>query len=204
MILNLGSGQTILPTAINVDLHIPTPWQPTTSLPNNQSPKAIKSSATLYLLSHPNTFRNPRFVKHDLDQHPWPFTSSSVTIIKAHHVLEHLRRPIQALNEAHRILKPDGILDLRLPIAGTPEDHTDPTHRTSWTPASLDFLDAEANPDYRPTNHLWQIQNLDVDHAPADPWYAWHAREWLNLELGRPTEIKALMRPVEDSPHAKQ
>jgi SAM-dependent methyltransferase len=193
--LNLGSGQNIQQTAINVDRHIPNPWMTTSRHLSHKTQDAIRPAAACYSITHPHQPTNATFIKHNLDQHPWPFESDSATRIQAHHVVEHLRHPIQALNEAHRILQNDGNLDLRLPLAGTPEQHNDPTHRTSWTPASFDFLDADADPDYRPTNHLWDIHKLTLNHSPANPWYAWHAREWLGLELGRPTEIQAVLSP---------
>lgn len=81
---------------------------------------------------------------------PWPFEDSSVDEIYAHDVFEHLYRypgqsvnivqpKIWAMNEAHRVLKPDGKLDLAVPCvhlsAGriNPGAFADPTHVSFWT-----------------------------------------------------------------------
>ncbi len=85
----------------------------------------------------------------DLDE-PWPWKDGTVEYIKASHVYEHVRNPVLFMTEAHRVLAPGGLLDVRVPggvylpgITGywIPHQHafTDPTHRTICTPLSWDY-----------------------------------------------------------------
>lgn len=86
----------------------------------------------------------------------WPWEDSSVDEIFAHDVFEHLNNvqktwiagfpvtlhrngKIWAMNEAHRVLKPGGLLDMTVPCVYLSDGHinpgafADPTHATYWT-----------------------------------------------------------------------
>ena len=53
----------------------------------------------------------------DMNKLPYPFKDSSVDEILCSHILEHLYIPIyEIMKELHRILKPKGILTIKLPI----------------------------------------------------------------------------------------
>ena len=67
-------------------------------------------------------------VVHDLDRVPYPFKSNSIDEIHMYHVLEHLHDPIKKLEEIHRILKPGGILYMRVPHFSSMGAFTDITH----------------------------------------------------------------------------
>lgn len=114
-------------------------------------------------------------VRADLNQ-PWPWEDSSVDEVRAYDVFEHLwpvymfrstltglpmdftiRRAditgkIWAMNEAHRVLKPGGILDLAIPSvlmadgkSGNPGAYADPTHATFWVFDDRYFYNEEWN-----------------------------------------------------------
>lgn len=54
-------------------------------------------------------------VKHDLDVYPFPFKKNSVDFILASHILEHLKEPLDFLEESQRILKRRGKMKIRVP-----------------------------------------------------------------------------------------
>lgn len=67
-------------------------------------------------------------VKHDLNEIPYPWDSDSVDGILASHIFEHLDNWWGAFVECSRILRPGGILEIRVPdesssSAGTYRDH---------------------------------------------------------------------------------
>jgi SAM-dependent methyltransferase len=70
---------------------------------------------------------NPDVI-HDLNVFPYPFEDSSADTIELVHVLEHLDKPFQAMEEFHRILKPGGILYISVPHFSRGFTHTEHSH----------------------------------------------------------------------------
>ena len=70
---------------------------------------------------------NPDIV-HDLNVFPYPFEDSSFDFIEASHVLEHLDRPFTVMTEFQRILKPDGILHVKVPHFSRGMTHAEHAH----------------------------------------------------------------------------
>lgn len=52
---------------------------------------------------------------HDLSCFPYPFEDARFDLVEMDHVLEHLSSPRDAMHEIWRILKPGGMLRLRVP-----------------------------------------------------------------------------------------
>jgi SAM-dependent methyltransferase len=78
-------------------------------------------------------------VVHDLNTMPWPWPDDSFDKIVALAVLEHLDPDLVAsLNECHRILRPGGILVIKLPLQNGGNAYDDPTHRWFFSLRSLD------------------------------------------------------------------
>ena len=96
------------------------------------------------------------FVK--ADAHCLPFKNEMFEKVICDHVLEHLDCPYKALVEAFRVLKSDGIIDVRLPNAKLiTVEHK--THLYSWSPMSISnllkkvgFKIEKLNPEVRSLN----------------------------------------------------
>lgn len=56
-----------------------------------------------------------------------PFKTRSVDVVIADQLLEHCRNPYIVLTEAYRVLKPNGYLDVSVPVPGAASSF-DPTH----------------------------------------------------------------------------
>lgn len=78
---------------------------------------------------------------HDLDKTPYPFVINSVDEIHMYHVLEHLHDPLEKMEEIFRILKPGGILYLRVPHFSSMGAFSDITHIRPFGYTSFDYLD---------------------------------------------------------------
>jgi ubiquinone/menaquinone biosynthesis C-methylase UbiE len=78
-------------------------------------------------------------IVHDLNVLPWPFEDNQFEQISALAVLEHLDIDlVKSLNECHRILKPGGTINIKLPLQTGYNAYDDPTHRWFFSLRSLD------------------------------------------------------------------
>ena len=77
-------------------------------------------------------------VVHDLNIVPYPFKDDYVDEIHAYHILEHLDSPMEKLEEFHRILKPRGVLHLRVPYFSSMGAFLDITHKRPFAYLSFD------------------------------------------------------------------
>lgn len=67
----------------------------------------------------------------------WDFEDNSVGVIRASHVLEHLKDSIHSMNEAYRVLAPGGFLFIEVPSTDGRGAFQDPTHISFWCENSL-------------------------------------------------------------------
>lgn len=110
----------------------------------------------------------------DLSQR-WPWPDSSVDEIRAHDIFEHLPSKIHTMNEAWRVLKSGGRLDLKVPTTTGYGAFQDPTHVSFWTPNDLfyysrqpgQYLEREANA-YVPWNGAERIRFGEAYGIVAD------------------------------------
>lgn len=132
----------------------------------------------------------------------WPWEDSTVDVIYAHDCFEHLQNPehpgnrgkIWAMNEAWRVLKPGGVLDLAVPCLIlsdgkiNPGAFADPTHVSFWTTDDKYYFCEEWN-------------NPQGERGRLGPAYGIKAvfgiRSWRVLEYGegheRRTKLVALL-----------
>jgi len=76
-------------------------------------------------------------VVHDLDEFPYPFDENEFNTCWLIHVLEHLKNPNQALEEAKRIAS-DRVISI-IPIG----KRDDPDHERVYMPGDLDGFDPD-------------------------------------------------------------
>lgn len=114
MNINLGCSDALHPDFLNVDI-----WEP--------------PGAPLFELHE--VWRG-KFQKVDLRK-KWPWEDSSIDTIRANDIFEHLPSKVRTMNEAHRVLKPSGKLELFVPTTDGRGAFQDPTHVSYWTPNDL-------------------------------------------------------------------
>lgn len=71
------------------------------------------------------------FERHDLAL-DWVWEDSSVDYILAFDIFEHLPNIIHTMNETHRVLKPNGIVEIVVPTTDGRGAWQDPTHVSYW------------------------------------------------------------------------
>lgn len=80
-------------------------------------------------------------VVHDLNVTPYPFSDGYADEIHFYDVLEHLEHPVRKLEELYRILKPNGIIFMRVPHFSSMGAFTDLTHVRPFGYTTFDCLD---------------------------------------------------------------
>jgi len=80
-------------------------------------------------------------VVHNLNDLPWPWEKDSFEEIVAMDVLEHLDEFLPIMEELHRILRPDGIIRIKVPYWNSVFCHIDPTHKQLFHEMTFHFLD---------------------------------------------------------------
>lgn len=96
----------------------------------------------------------------DLDEHPWPFDTGSVSEIRAVDIYEHLDNPVGFMVEAHRVLEPGGMLRIQTAYWQCMDGYTDPTHRRVSTEDSFDF--------WVPGTVYYEAQNVQMGGVAFD------------------------------------
>ncbi len=78
----------------------------------------------------------------DLNDLPWPWEDDSFDLIVACAVFEHLRNTlIETVNECWRILRPGGVLYMKLPYWDSDMSYRDPTHYWRFSLRACDIFD---------------------------------------------------------------
>jgi hypothetical protein len=78
----------------------------------------------------------PSDIISDLNER-WPLETSSVGVLRASHIFEHLKSPVHAMNEAYRVLAPGGWLYIDVPSTDGRGAFQDPTHVSFWNENSI-------------------------------------------------------------------
>lgn len=96
-------------------------------------------------VNHDLTRHRPEIsVVWDLNSLPWPWEDCSFDMIVACAVLEHLRiNLIDSVNECWRILRPHGVLHMKLPYWNSDNSYRDPTHYWRFDLRTCDLFDPD-------------------------------------------------------------
>ena len=97
----------------------------------------------------------------DLDILPWPWPDNSFDTIVACSVLEHLRiNLIESVNECWRILRPGGVLHVKLPYWNSSASYCDPTHYWHFDLRTCDLFDPDTK--YGHDYQFYPIQKWEI------------------------------------------
>lgn len=110
-------------------------------------------------------------VTHDLDVTPWPWGDGEFASIVALDVVEHLRVDVSVwLDQCWRILRPGGLLYVRVPSHRHDNAFIDPTHRRFFTPHTFDYWDRSKEMHrkygcyyYARSARWWTVDLLSLD-----------------------------------------
>jgi SAM-dependent methyltransferase len=138
-------------------------------------------------------------VVHDLLDFPYPFDDNCAHKIYLKHVIEHftLGDINRILNEVHRLLQPNGIVEIRVPHVFSVAAWVDPTHRSAFAFGSVSFFEiGSAKAYYRETDSIWSLVETTSDVTgfnwkryrmrQIDSWFSRWIKHWLNWLLRQP------------------
>jgi predicted SAM-dependent methyltransferase len=74
----------------------------------------------------------------DLTQ-PWPWADESIEMIRACDIIEHLPDKFHTMNEAFRVLKSGGRMEIVVPTTGGDGAFQDPQHCSYWNVSSFQY-----------------------------------------------------------------
>jgi len=95
--------------------------------------------------------------QHDLNEYPYPW--KDVDYILAAHIAEHLDEPINFIQECHKILKSNGILELTVPHYSSPLSAS-PQHKTYWSVISLAIFLQDNETGTKEQSKLFKIKRI--------------------------------------------
>lgn len=128
-------------------------------------------------------------ITHDLDSLPYPFESESVDEIHCYHVLEHLSHPLRVVEEFHRLLKPNGILNIRVPHFSSHGAFTDITHIRPFSYYSFDpFIEGDYQNFY--TSARFEILNREIKYFGQYP------NSGIYAQYIHPNKCPTLIKPL--------
>lgn len=80
---------------------------------------------------------------HDLEETPWPIADESFSVVRACHVLEHVKpwRFLAVMSECRRVLKPNGAVLVEAPYGVSDFYLQDPTHCRPITEKTFEYFD---------------------------------------------------------------
>lgn len=76
----------------------------------------------------------------DCHNTPLPFQDDSVDEFLLSHVLEHMRHPLELMQELHRIAKPGALMVIRVPHGASDDAFEDPTHVRQFFTGSFGYF----------------------------------------------------------------
>lgn len=104
-------------------------------------------------------------IVHDLEVIPWPLENDICHVVKMTNIVEHIKPWLMfdVINEVWRITKPQGVLLISTPYAGSYLYWQDPTHCCGWNQTTPQYFNPEHDfyKIYEPKP--WKIERLTWD-----------------------------------------
>jgi glycosyltransferase involved in cell wall biosynthesis len=125
--------------------------------------------------------------------HKWGhFDDSSVGVIKANDVFEHLKDPLHTMKELYRVLAPGGYAFIQVPSTDGRGAFQDPTHKSFWNENSFLYYTDQSWAQYIDTPVRFQAMRLYTTQ-PNDQKVCWTTAHLINLKDNyRPPGIKSI------------
>lgn len=116
----------------------------------------------------------------DIENSLLPFENHSFEYIICCDVLEHVDYP-KVLKEIHRVLKPDGVVEIRVPHFTSSNNFIDPTHKRMFSFRTFDFFvkDTRYQRNYYFDFYFKQVVSSKITFMKKNP-LNWPFLIWVN------------------------
>lgn len=122
----------------------------------------------------------------------WPFEDSSVGVIRAFDVIEHIKDPIHTMSEIHRVLVPGGYAFIEVPSTDGRGAWQDPTHCSFWNENSFWYYTDRNLAQYIDNTSI-RFKNIVLEtHYPSE-WHQLHQIPYVRADLACVKEGGKLM-----------
>ncbi len=143
----------------------------------------------------------------DCTRFPWPFGKETVSTIYCSHTLEHLHDYQTFFKEAHRVLRSDGNLQIRVPYGGHKAAYWDLTHVRPWYAESFCFLQpgyaqSIGNAQHNDWKHFFSIEDCVLRVTDRlTPFLRWRLLRalllpWLDMIQNAVEEMWVFLAPL--------
>jgi len=119
-------------------------------------------------------------VVHDLDVFPYPFADNTFDEIYATHVIEHVDSIVRAMEEIHRLAKPNGKVVVVTPHYSDFQSWNDPTHKWHLTTYSFRYFREDYESSYY-SKARFKTEKIHIDMARL--WRALGFQHLINFSL---------------------
>lgn len=110
-------------------------------------------------------------IQCDLERFPWPIKDGAFPAIIAWQLFEHLKPwlMLEIMDECWRVLKPEGLLYIGMPIPESPEFFQDPSHVRTWSTRTPENFDPDFSlyKLYRPKPWKVEVNTIYEIALPA-------------------------------------
>jgi len=121
----------------------------------------------------------------------WPFKDSSVGLIRANDIIEHLKDPVNIMNEAYRILVDGGWFLIEVPSTDGRGAYQDPSHVSQWNSNSFWYYTDRKYAKYVPAiKGRFQVQRM-LNYNPTE----FHKQNYICYTRTHLTAIKIKRYP---------
>lgn len=121
-------------------------------------------------------------INTDLNQ-AWPFEDSSVGVVRAYDIFEHLKNPIHVMKELSRVLVPGGYAFIQVPSTDGRGAFQDPSHISFWNENSFLYYINEQWSKYIDTPVRFQAMKLLTTNK-NEQQVCWTVAHLVNLKDG--------------------
>lgn len=119
-------------------------------------------------------------VIHDLNKFPYPLKSNDFDEILCQDILEHVDNLLLVMNEIYRILKPNGLLKIRVPHFTSSIAFNDPTHKHFFAWDSFNYF-LKSNPYNFYVDFSFEIVERKIEFGKKLAFWNWIIEPIVNL-----------------------